>query len=391
MAAVLAPVIPVLLIVQSRAYFGQVSDLPHFYAAARLILAGQGAQIYNVDILGAAEHQLFPEMGQRVVRMHMPPLAVPLLVPLGMLPVGVVDGVWTTTLVLALVASVVALKRIFALSAIQALWLSAVLSIWGPAFEAVRIGQLAPLQLLALSLAVGGFRKGQDLLAGLLLSILLLKPQQLIPLAVYLIGCRRYRAIAALVASSAVLAVLSLVLFGPGAYQTYFGQLAGSVEQSIWLQPELNPTFRGQLLRIFPYARTAVAMVSFALAVVALAAIFMVGRTRGKTARWLEAGLIAALPLGLITSLHCHDYDLLLLLPTVAALLKQARTTRLPPWLPALSMICLLPYLLPVYTIVHNDYVLAGAVINPLFLSLLTMTCILEAMELDVGQDSPKD
>jgi hypothetical protein len=388
LAAALAPIVPAVLIFQSRLYFGQINDLPEYYASARMMLSGQGAGIYDLALLAAAQHELFPEMGQRVVGLYVPPFSAPLLVPVGLLPAGAAYAVWTSVLVSALVLSVFFLRAAFGLSVVQTLWLFAVLSLSGPAFESVRIGQLAPLLLLALSGALLALKGDRPLLAGFLLGVLLLKPQQLAPMVAYLLGCRRYRPLIGLVASGIVLVVLSLPLLGPAGYDNYWRLVSGSVEHTFSMQPELNPTARGQLLRIFPEAKGAVTLLAGALSICSLAGIAALGARLRQASWWLEAGLIAAVPLGLVTSLHCHDYDLLLLVPTVAALARSALRLNLPRWLPPAGMLVLAPYLLPFYTIVHNDYLLkAGGILNPMFVSLLATAVTLLAIA--AGKSAP--
>jgi hypothetical protein len=353
-----------------------------------MMLSGQGAGIYDLALLAAAQHELFPEMGQRVVGLYVPPFSAPLLAPVGLLPAGAAYAVWTSVLVSALVLSVFFLRAAFGLSVVQTLWLFAVLSLSGPAFESVRIGQLAPLLLLALSGAILKLKADRQWQAGVLLSVLLLKPQQLAPIVAYLAGCGRWRALSALVVGCLSLGALSLVLLGPAGYDNYWRLVSGSVEDTASMQPELNPTIRGQLLRIFPEAKSAVTLFACAVSMFSLAGIFAVGRRLRAASLWLEAGLIAAVPLGLVTSLHCHDYDLLLLVPTVAALARSALRLNLPRWLPPAGMLVLAPYLLPFYTIVHNDYLLkAGGILNPMFVSLLATAVTLLAIA--AGKSAP--
>lgn len=347
------------------------------------MLAGRGAGIYDLALLGAAQHELFPDMGQRVVGLYVPPFAAPLLAPVGWLPAGAADAFWTSALVLALVLSLFVLRAAFRLSVVQTLWLFAVLSLSGPAFESVRIGQLAPLLLLALSGALLALKADRPFLSGFLLGVLLLKPQQLAPLVAYWLGCRRCRPLIGLVASGIVLVVLSLLLLGSAGYDNYWRLVSGSVEHTFSMQPEVNPTVRGQLLRFFPYAKGAITLLAGAISIFSLAGILALGAHLRKASWWLEGGLIAAVPLGLVTSLHCHDYDLMLLVPTVAALVERSAGLKLPVWLPPAGVIVLTPYLLPLYTVVHNDYLLqGGGIVNPLFVCLLVAACTLLALTL---------
>ena len=50
-----------------------------------------------------------------------------------------------------------------------------------------------------------------------------------------------------------------------------------------------------------------------------LAAIFIAGRRLSSCKEWLEAGLAAAMPLGMVSCLYFFDYDFVLLIPTLVA------------------------------------------------------------------------
>ncbi|HEY9793503.1 MAG TPA: hypothetical protein V6D22_24095, partial [Candidatus Obscuribacterales bacterium] len=77
------------------------------------------------------------------------------------------------------------------------------------------------------------------------------------------------------------------------------------------------------------------------------------------------------LPLGLLTSLHCHDYDLLLLLPGMASLTRTVFWRKLSDWTKGAFMIGIAAFVLPFYNDIHYGFLLHGGTINPHFLLLL--------------------
>jgi hypothetical protein len=83
------------------------------------------------------------------------------------------------------------------------------------------------------------------------------------------------------------------------------------------------------------------------------------------------------MPLGLVTSLHCHDYDLLLLVPSAVALLKSSAARKLPAWTKLAGIAALPLFLQPVYTYIHYDGLLKGMRINPLFIVLLIFAVVM--------------
>ncbi|MBI4534186.1 MAG: DUF2029 domain-containing protein [Candidatus Melainabacteria bacterium] len=374
--ALLAPILPLVLVLSSQAWFGKISDLPEYYAASRMMLEGQGALIYKLDNLGAVQHMLYPSMAERIVGLYIPPIALPWLLPLGWLEPAIAPIVWMLVQIVAVAASLLILRKIFALSSKAVLWLWAVLSISGPLYESLRIGQLAPLLLLGFSLAIMALKNNRPFLGSLALSALLLKPQELAPFLVYLVGARRYKVISYLIVLTVGLCGASLLLIGVDGYKNYLDLLSSSVANTLWMQSELSATVRGQLLRFFPEQKVLVTQISSVILVGVLALIFCLGRRESCKVRWLEVGLATAFPLGLITSLHCHDYDLLLLAPSIVALVKGGLVKNPHPWLACVGLAGTTLFLLPLYVVIHYQYLLQGGLINPLFWLLVCGTVL---------------
>lgn len=369
--AVIAPIVPAIMLVQSGRSFTAVSDLPEYYAAARMIQRGRGADIYKLNRLGEEQERLFPGMNGRVVGLYVPPVAVPWLVPLAGVPEKAAAGFWMVLLLSATSGSLALLKQVFKLSGGQLLAVWAVVSVSGPLYEALRLGQLAPLLLLAFTLALLTLCRKRPLLSALALAFMLVKPHELLPFLAYAAGARRYRLLVNFLVLACVLALLSLLAVGWEGWSNYFQLMANSVAQSANMQPELGPTVRGQLLRLVPGRANEIFWLSAALALLSLGGNFAFGRLYCRYQHWLELGLVAAVPLGLVCSLHCHDYDLLLLIPSAVAALKLGLAESLPEWTKLAAILGTVLFLLPVYKFIHYDYLLGGAPMNPLFVCLL--------------------
>lgn len=76
------------------------------------------------------------------------------------------------------------------------------------------------------------------------------------------------------------------------------------------------------------------------------------------------------MPIGLFTALHCHNYDLLLLLPTIVVFMFGASTKNIPSKRKLVWLLPLVPLIMPIYNKVHYEYLLVGAPINLLFIDL---------------------
>lgn len=386
--ALVSPIIPALLLFAALIKPEPISDLPEYYAAVDMIKNGSGSLIYVWEKLGHAEHALFPAMGDRIVGLFVPPPAVPLLMPLSWVPLNHAFLFWTLLLLAALQAALLVLKRGFALSPTQVLMVWSVLSISGPAYESLRLGQLAPLLLLAFSLGWVLLKQGAFGMAAVPLSILILKPQELMPFAVFLLGVGKYRTLAVIAVIGGLLTAVAFGLIGMDGFHNYSDLMNYSMNvDTKGMQPELSPTLRGQLLRIWPGQLGVINMISTALFGLSLLAIFYLGfkyrdgnagKDAGAPVRpgWLAAGLIGAMPLGLVSSLHCHDYDLLLLLPTLLAFATTSAGNNLPPWMKPIALLAAPLFLLPVYIFVHYNGLLSGMVINPLFIALLIFSIV---------------
>lgn len=367
LAALVSLAVPVWVIPLALHLFPAVNDLPEYYAAATLALSGKGAGIYDLSLLGAEQHRLFPAMGQRVVGLFIPPFSLPLLLPVALLPVNLAPVLWMGLLALATAASCVLLRKIFNLSKVATLWTIALLSLSGPLFEVFHIGQLAPFLLLSFCGTLLYLARGQDTKAGFALVLLLLKPQEILPVLLYLTAAKKWKPVAIVAGTAAVLGALSFVLVGMEGWRNYF-KLVGDSTNVVFMQPELSSTVRGQLMRI-PGLSPQITSVTSIVALVVVSGI--IGYSGWRLRGSLRGLLFIAVPLGLLSSLHCHDYDLLLLTPSVIALTKFPPAAKMNSLVAMTALLSSGIIMLPIYIIVHYQWLLTGGVVNPQFIVLL--------------------
>jgi hypothetical protein len=89
----------------------------------------------------------------------------------------------------------------------------------------------------------------------------------------------------------------------------------------------------------------------------------------------------ACMPLGIVTSPYCQNYDLVILIASVIAFFKLLPLVPMSKPLRIACLIvvaaCLLVFELPFYTFIHYTYLAHGLItINPFFVSL----CVLSAL-----------
>lgn len=428
--AVCVPLIPASWYQASASFFGRVSDLPEYYAASWLILNWRGADIYVLQQIAAAENKLFPSMSGRVVPLFMAPPVSVLVAPLALVPVEVCHYMWCALLVLSIAMTVVVIANVFSFSLEQRLLAWIFLCAFGPVFESIRIGQIAPFLLLAFSCAL--YFLGKEPLtrtasaasldspttnvepadpcsrasavevgrppavevepvgassprgrpegtfwAAFFLALLSCKPQILIPVMVALAGAGMYKVLSLTILFIAALALASLILLGLAGWQNYLSLLSNCFSDISIMHADQNPTVRGQLLRLLagssPSLQFVVSTLSGCVYLLALGTIYWINRRHREKAfeqDWL-ASVVLTLPLGLVFSPYLMAYDVLLLVPALAIFSGRKLYARLSPLVVLPAVFIGLVYMLPFYSFVHYDWLLKGALLNPFFFALL--------------------
>jgi hypothetical protein len=356
----------------SLRHFGDVNDLPEYYAGAKLLLENHAGQIFQLQSFFEYEKELFP-MLTRGIGLFLPPLAVPLLAPIALLPLNLAPVLWTSILSVALVLAIFGLARYFGLQRQALAWLIGLTMLSGPACEGLRIGQLAPLLLFVLVAFMHFARAGKSVPAGVSLALLVLKPQQMFPLIIYLIGAKKFRVLSIAAGVVIALTLLSLPFFGMDGYMQYL-KVVSDKANLFAMQPELNATIRGQVLRFTGYGSNIPTIAGICALLGFTVFAFLLGRRYKDDSRWLEAMMAGAMPLGLATSMHCHDYDLLLLIPGVVALARG--TFNFGKWSPIVAAIAGAVFLQPFYAEIHYSYLKSGAPLNPHFIALFVAALI---------------
>ena len=355
--------------------FGAFSDFPEYYSAAKLVLAGNGSQIYDLKVLSGAEQSFFPELNGRIVGFFVPPFAMAWIIPIGLMQLPAAIYVWKLLLVAALVVSVFLLSKAFSLTRIGVLYLVAVTALSGATYEALRIDQLATILLLGLSMYIFGAKRDRPWLSAVGLALMFLKPQELLPLVVFLLGAGKWKLVLRFVVIAGVVAIVGCAAVGIDGMRNYSTLMASTVNDTRFLVSDLSPSLRGQLLRIFPDAAGMTAAVSSGFLVVSLAVIASVGRLLAKAEQWMEASLLVALPLGLASCLYFFSYDLVLVLPTIIVVLRSDIQKQIPAPFMLAGMLGALIYLMPMSILIHYSYLQPetgrGGMVNPNFVALL--------------------
>jgi hypothetical protein len=143
-----------------------------------------------------------------------------------------------------------------------------------------------------------------------------------------------------------------------------------------YMQPELNPTVRGQLLRLFPNAAPTIFTATSALYLATIALGVFVGWKYRHHENALRLGALGFIPLALVASMHCHTYDLLLLVPTIIMIFNDSLIPFGQVWKLAV-MLGTIVFVLPVSIEIQHNYLLKGGQFNPWFFLLLSLSAAL--------------
>lgn len=288
-----------------RALFGPRlgQDFTAYYVAGKLIRAGDAELMYGTqeelqaqaDRFGvtgpAAEGDRDGRIGghDSVEQFLYPPVAAVLLLPMAMLPLGASKIVFVLINLLAQFAGIAVLfsdrappqRRVLTVTG----WLVVLLLF--PFFWGLYLGQANSLVFLACALALRQVRRGDQLGGGALLAVAALLKVFPVLLLVLLLFKRQYRAVAASVATMAVLSLLSLPVVGLSTFQRFFTDVVPEITSRV--EPFVrNQGISGTMHRLFtdnPYVHPIVDSSGLARGVAAVLALTVVGLTVWGTRR----------------------------------------------------------------------------------------------------------
>ena len=234
---VLFAVVGVLETIQTVAtFFGHdtlrwyAQDFPAFYTAAHLIATGSGDLIYDTTAMAAAELKIAgtPVGGSGVLAYFNPPFFALALAPLTMFSMDRAFQVWTLFGVCLLVVECALLWQVAQrLSLSWRVGLIAGFATLFPVAYGLQHGQFSLIVVVSWTVGFLLLYQRRDLLAGIALAPLLIKPELALPIAAYLALRRRWGALAALAVMTLLAAGVSVAAIGISASIDYPAVPAG--------------------------------------------------------------------------------------------------------------------------------------------------------------------
>ena len=295
-------------------------DYPAFYAAGRLITSDERASMYDPARQAETQQGLFPgDADEGLLYFAYPPHTALAYLPLSHLPYRLSYALHTMLMVGATVAALYLVRpmlplvdRHFELTVIGAIS-------FYPMYRAITGGQNTALTLLLLAGSWRAVDARRDVVGGVLLGLLLFKPQFALPIIGLHLLARRWR-----LGLSA--ALTALACWGVGAALLGIGWL-GDWFESVRFFSDLDArvnrrnavSFLGVGDTVFGVGDTRGRVVGGLLALATVGALIALWRNHGR--RDLCAPMIVALPAIVLISPHAMFYDAGLLVLPLAALL----------------------------------------------------------------------
>lgn len=208
-----------------RTLRGHYIDFRSFYTAGYMLRTHQAALLYDY----ATEQRLQSALvspAPRALPMMSPPFAALVFVPLSRLSFSAAHLVWSAINLVLLLACVPLLKPF--LPTLSARWRPApglLFLSFLPAAIALLMGQLSVLLLLLYCACFVALRRDRNFLAGVILSLALIKFQIALPVALLFLLWRQWRFIAGFLTGGAILTALSIWILGLTAFSSYLHSL----------------------------------------------------------------------------------------------------------------------------------------------------------------------
>jgi len=356
-------------------------DFKSYYAMSSILRGPTPSQTYEEAVMKKTVVNFFPEAVDP--RANPPPLqvfpfALPLILPISLVPAKWSCDVWTAILLLCTVAATLILSRREKMSSRSTAIVLLLVAASGPYHSLIRLGELAPIGLLCLSLAFICLQRKNACGAGVLLSLMLMKPHWVLPFLAYLFGCRRFKVLAWLGLSTFVLAAVAYVSFGAETFSNYLPQAKHLSENPLIFSVPEAVSLTAQIYRLMPRLPYA-SIMPFTALIYCCSLLFLcwLGNRYRDNRDWLTPGIICAFPLGISCAFYYSPYDIIFVLPSLLALFGQTNFSTLPASSKTLICLSALVLMNPLYHWIMGKLSEGFALpFNPIYAGVLVLSVV---------------
>ena len=190
-------------------------DFPAFYSAGSIVMAGDADRLYDPAVQASAQAELLGEEDGFIMYPYAPHVAAA-YGPLSELPYRTAYALHTVVMVGALVG---ALALIRPMAPIVGRWFGAAIAVAAtayPVFVGVTGGQNTAISLLLIAATWRAWHEDRDAVAGLVLALLLFRPQYALPLLGLALLDRRWRTLATAAVGGAGVWLANVAVAGTG-------------------------------------------------------------------------------------------------------------------------------------------------------------------------------
>ena len=321
-------------------------DFITFYSAGQLYARYRDASPYDLDRLREAQLTAAPPLRSNpgwlaaggVKAYKNPPFYLPVL---GLfahfsLPIAFVLSTALQAALLGMLLTITAgLATGRAVPLAGTIWIVLNLAYY-PIWEGLAEAQI-PACIAALALAAGILllRAGRPGWAGLAFAFLVIKPQYLPPLVLFLLAARERQVLVGYLAGSSVLGLLSVALVGPGGLRLYLEsmvQLATAPRELYFDHYEWMFNWRALLERVLMRSHPDLILPSqFLLVALTYGLAFWSWTAPTRSGAWRrDLGILVLALTMILAAPHAHGHDLLLLMPAVALVMNSCWQETLP-------------------------------------------------------------
>jgi hypothetical protein len=293
-----------------------------FYAAARMVRAGQSNVLYDLQAESRAQEEVAPNVRIRksaLPYMH-PPFEALLFVPFTFFSYVHAYLLWNVLNGVMALASVLLLRRQF--PEISALSLAfVVLAVTGflPVWSGIVQGQDASLLLLLYVVALTAAERGDDVSAGAALAAGLFKINLILPL-VFLVAVKRPRLLLGFAPVAAFMGAISLAMIGwrgVAGYVLFLFRMENSGAGGAIVAGDM-PNLRGMIAAVAgAHLGVWLMPITIMCSAVVIVAVLWRMAPPGNSRRF---DFVLATVTAILVSYHAFSYDLSLLLPAVLLL-----------------------------------------------------------------------
>ncbi len=318
--------VPCMLWKMQPNYFIISTDLPAYYAAAKMMTSGRAAQVYDPRAVRQEALIYFPDIPAKKEFLFVaePPLVMPAFVIFSFLSPADAKLLSEAVGITATLIALLLLAELLNFSIKETTTLILLTAFVVPYWSVIRIHKPTPIILLGLCLTLFLLKKNKTRATAFSTVLCLVKPQVFLPFLAFATGARQFKYLLVTACVGLALALASLPLFGIEGWTAYVHLLMKMSSEPLIVGVTDMPTLKGLLYRLAVDPAIANFVSSLCFGATLCFLVWLGNRFVSRSEWWLPA-VAASSILGLITGIHAHLYDFVMIIPAIAILLKYDR------------------------------------------------------------------